>query len=54
MVGGGIEEVPGVNFQGGIHEELLSKMCESLGEAIEIKRETARSAAGKHFEEGAL
>ena len=51
---GWVEEVPGVNSQGEMREELLSNLREALAEAIEMNREDARKAAGEQFEEVAL
>ena len=51
MVGGWIEEVPGVNSQGLTRDELLANLREALSEALEMNREDARRAAGQDFEE---
>ena len=48
---GWIEEVPGVNSQGGSREELLENLRSALSEALEMNREDALQAAGEHFEE---
>jgi len=48
---GWIEEVSGVNSQAATREELLSNLREALGEAIEMNREDARTAAGETYEE---
>lgn len=51
---GWIEEVPGVNSQGGTRDELIANLQEALAEAIEMNREDARLAAGEQFEEIAI
>lgn len=48
---GWIEEIPGVNGQGTTREELLEDLRAALIEALELNRESARSAAGSDFEE---
>lgn len=48
---GWIEEVPGVNSQGGSREELMDNLRSALREALELNRRAARSAAGDDFEE---
>jgi len=48
---GWIEEVPGVNCQEASREELLETLRLTLGEAIELNRADAKSAAGTGFEE---
>lgn len=48
---GWIEEVPGVNSQGGTREELLENLQDALEEALEMNRADARSAASGAFEE---
>jgi predicted RNase H-like HicB family nuclease len=48
---GWIEEVPGVNCQGGTREELLENLQSALREALELNRQDAQQAAGEHFEE---
>ena len=50
---GWVEEVPGVNSQGATRKELLENLREALGEAIEMNRQDARTAAGAkgEFEE---
>lgn len=48
---GWVEEIPGVNSQGESREELLSNLTSALAEALEMNRQSARSAAGEGFEE---
>jgi predicted RNase H-like HicB family nuclease len=48
---GWIEEVPGVNCQEATREALLETLRVTLGEALEMNRQDARSAAGKDFSE---
>ena len=48
---GWIEEVPGVNCQEATREELLETLRVTLGEALEMNRHDARSAAGTNFSE---
>ncbi|MEA3290866.1 MAG: type II toxin-antitoxin system HicB family antitoxin [Pseudomonadota bacterium] len=48
---GWIEEVPGVNCQETSHEELMESLRITLGEALELNREDAVSAAGADFRE---
>ena len=48
---GWIEEVPGVNCQEPTREELLETLKVTLGEALEMNRQDARSAAGGDFSE---
>ena len=48
---GRIEEVPGVNCQERTREELLESLRITLGEALDLNRAEARSAAGTDFEE---
>ena len=48
---GWVEEIPGVNSQGETRDELMANLASALAEALEINRETARSAAGDDFEE---
>ena len=48
---GWIEEVPGVNCQERTREELLESLRITLGEALDLNRAEARSAAGTDFEE---
>jgi hypothetical protein len=48
---GWIEEVPGVNCQEPTREELLETLKVTLGEALEMNRKDARSAAGSDFSE---
>jgi hypothetical protein len=48
---GWIEEVPGVNCQEPTRAELLETLRVTLGEALEMNRKDARSAAGGDFVE---
>lgn len=48
---GWIEEIPGVNSQGQTRKELMENLSSALMEALEMNRESARSAAGDGFEE---
>ena len=48
---GWIEEIAGVNSQGATRDELMNNLSSALGEALELNREFARSAAGDEFEE---
>ncbi|MDP9348651.1 MAG: type II toxin-antitoxin system HicB family antitoxin [Gemmatimonadota bacterium] len=49
---GWIEEVPGVNSQGGTRGELLDNLRSALEEALEMNRADARAAAqGAPYEE---
>lgn len=48
---GWIEEITGVNSQGETREELMDNLRSALDEALEINRESARTAAGDEFEE---
>jgi len=48
---GWIEEIPGVNSQGASREELLKNLESALSEALDMNRESARSAASDDFEE---
>jgi predicted RNase H-like HicB family nuclease len=48
---GWIEEIAGVNSQGASREELMNNLSCALGEALEMNRKFARSAAGGEFEE---
>ncbi len=48
---GWIEEVPGVNCQGGRREELLESFRETLKEALEFNREEAIRAAASDYSE---
>lgn len=48
---GWIEEVPGVNCQERTREALVDTLRVTLGEAIDLNRAEARSAAGGDFEE---
>lgn len=42
---GWVQEVPGVNSQGSTREELLDNLRDVLGEALEMNRQDARTAA---------
>ncbi|MEX2534792.1 MAG: type II toxin-antitoxin system HicB family antitoxin [Trueperaceae bacterium] len=48
---GWVEEIPGVNSQGKTRDELMANLESALVEALEMNRESARSAAGDGFEE---
>lgn len=48
---GWIEEISGVNSQGLTRDELMTNLNSALEEALEMNRESARSAAGGEFEE---
>jgi len=48
---GWIEEVPGVNCQEATREELLESLRITLGEALEMNRSEALTAAGSDYEE---
>jgi len=48
---GWIEEVPGVNCQESTREELIESLRLTLGEALELNRDEAISAAGSDYEE---
>lgn len=48
---GWIEEISGVNSQGSTKDELMGNLSSALQEALEMNRESARSAAGDGFEE---
>ena len=48
---GWIEEVPGVNGQERTREELIQSLTVTLGEALDMNRADARTAAGPEFEE---
>jgi predicted RNase H-like HicB family nuclease len=48
---GWVEEIPGVNSQGETRDELMANLSSALAEAIEMNRESARSAAGDEFDE---
>ena len=48
---GWIEEISGVNSQGSTKDELMGNLSSALQEALEMNRESARSAAGDEFEE---
>lgn len=48
---GWVEEVPGVNCQESTREKLLETLRITLGEALDMNRAEARSAAGKGYEE---
>ncbi|HYT92840.1 MAG TPA: type II toxin-antitoxin system HicB family antitoxin [Gemmataceae bacterium] len=51
---GWVEEVPGVNSQGRIREELLENLRDALEEALEMNRAEARAAATGAYEEVSL
>jgi predicted RNase H-like HicB family nuclease len=51
---GWVEEVPGVNSQGGTREELLDNLRDALEEALEMNRAEARAAATGTYEEVSL
>ena len=46
-----IEEITGVNSQGHTKDELMDNLRSALDEALEMNRESARTAAGDEFEE---
>ncbi|MGI8425922.1 MAG: type II toxin-antitoxin system HicB family antitoxin [Actinomycetota bacterium] len=48
---GWVEEISGVNSQGETRDELMENLKSALFEALEMNRESARSAAGEEFEE---
>ncbi len=48
---GWIEEIPGVNSQGELREELMENLQSALQEALGMNRADARKAAGANFEE---
>jgi predicted RNase H-like HicB family nuclease len=48
---GWIEEIPGVNSQGGSRDELLENLRDALEEALEMNRADALAAASGSFEE---
>jgi predicted RNase H-like HicB family nuclease len=48
---GWIEEISGVNSQGQTRDELMDNLRSALDEALEMNRESARTAAGDEFEE---
>lgn len=48
---GWIEELSGVNSQGQTRDELMDNLRSVLDEALEMNRESARTAAGDDFEE---
>ena len=48
---GWVEEIPGVNSQGKTRDEFMTNLASALAEALEMNRESARSAAGEGFEE---
>lgn len=48
---GWIEEVPGVNCQERLRDELLKSLRITLAEALEMNRADAKEAAGKGYEE---
>ena len=51
---GWIEEIPGVNCQGGTREELLDTLKITLQEALELNRKEAISAAEAGYEEAII
>ena len=51
---GWVEEIPGVNSQGGTREELLENLQSALEEALEMNRADAVAAADGDYEEVAL
>ncbi len=48
---GWIEEVPGINCQEPTRDQLLDTLRITLGEALEMNRADARTAAGKGYQE---
>ena len=48
---GWVEEIPGVNCQERTRDALLESLTEALGDAIEMNRKDALSAAGDQYEE---
>ncbi|EQD68531.1 hypothetical protein B1A_07297 [mine drainage metagenome] len=48
---GWIEEVPGVNAQERMREDVLASLRECLAESIEMNRRAAIEAVGEGFEE---
>ena len=48
---GWIEEVPGVNCQEATREDLIESLRVTLGEALELNRSDALSAAGEQYTE---
>ncbi len=51
---GWIEEIPGVNCQEATREELMRSLRVTLGEAIEMNRQEALSAATGDYEVAAV
>jgi predicted RNase H-like HicB family nuclease len=51
---GWVEEIPGVNSQGGTRDELIENLRSALREAIEMNRAEARAAVKGGFEEVSL
>jgi predicted RNase H-like HicB family nuclease len=51
---GWIEEIPGVNSQGGTREELLANLRSALEEALEMNRADALAATRGPYEEMSL
>ena len=51
---GWVEEIPGVNSQGGTREELLENLRSALKEALELNYEEALAAATGSYEEVSL
>ena len=48
---GWIEELPGVNCQESTHEELVTRLRETLREALELNKQDALASAGTDFRE---
>jgi hypothetical protein len=48
---GWIEKVPGINCQEPTRDQLLDTLRITLGEALEMNRADARTAAGKGYQE---
>ncbi len=51
---GWIEEIPGVNSQGNTREELIENLRSAVGEALEMNRADALTAASGVYEEVAI
>lgn len=51
---GWIEEIAGVNSQAHTKGELMDNLRSALDEALEMNRESARTAAGDGFEEATI
>jgi predicted RNase H-like HicB family nuclease len=51
---GWVAEIPGVNSQGRVREELLENLRDALEEALEMNRAEARAAARGDYEEVSL